>query len=329
MRGLFNGEPNPLQEVFRTTIHPDTEGKDTMSDGDAAHQDDRSDRDEDLAQTLPPTTPPDDEATSSMTEQEDRMLGQLADVLGFVLAARPERVEDGMLALAPPPFRDHVRDVREALATFGQVMSCRSVAPPSVEVRARLIGTIARRMPRRALVIIDMIHDHLDEGALLEVPRARAVVPALKERVKDARARGIPIVYVVDEHDPDDPDLDAWGTHAVKGTKGTEVWDEIAPLPGDHVVKKPSYSAFFKSDLDHVLQDLNVDTLVLTGCLTEIGIMATATDAMQRGFAIEVPPDSQAGSSPMAEQATMGILRVMAPFGPARKARLDRVALAA
>jgi nicotinamidase-related amidase len=290
-----------------------------MSDGNAAHQDDRDRSQEDL-----PTT---EESTASAEQHEEMMLGQLADVLGFVLAARPERVEDGMLALAPPPFRDHVRHVREAMATFGAT-TCRSAndSPPSIELRARLIDTVARRMPKRALVIIDMIHDHLDPGTLLEVPRAREVVPALKERLETARARGIPVVYVVDEHDPDDPDLDAWGTHAVRGTKGTEVWDEIAPMPGDRIVKKPSYSAFFESDLDHVLEDLNVDTLVLTGCLTEIGIMATATDAMQRGFAIEVPPDSQAGSSPMAEQAAMGILKVMAPFGPARKARLDRVA---
>jgi nicotinamidase-related amidase len=171
-----------------------------------------------------------------------------------------------------------------------------------------------------------MIHDHLDPGTLLEVPRARMVVPALKQRLEAARARGVPVVYIVDEHDPDDPDLDAWGTHAVRGTKGTEVWDEIAPAPGDRIVKKASYSAFFESQLGNVLEELGVDTLVLTGCLTEIGIMATATDAMQRGYSVEVPPDAQAGSCPEAEAATMGTLSVMAPFGPARKARLDRLA---
>jgi nicotinamidase-related amidase len=246
----------------------------------------------------------------------------LADLLGFVLAARPERIEDGMLALAPPPFREGVRQTREAIATLAM---CAPSAAPSVELRARLVSTVARRLPRRALVVIDMIHDHLDAGALLEVPRARAVVPALKQRLASARARGMPIVYVVDEHEADDPDLDAWGTHAVRGTKGTEVWDEIAPLPGDRVVKKASYSAFFESRLGNVLEELGVDTLVLTGCLTEIGILATATDAMQRGYRVEVPPDAQAGSAAEAEAAAIGTIRVMAPFGPARRARLDRL----
>lgn len=262
----------------------------------------------------------------SEPNHDDGQEEALADVAGFVLAGRPERVDDGILALAPPELRAGVREIREALAALALA---EEPTPPPIDLRTRVIATISARKTRRALVIVDMIHDHLDEGALLEVPRARAVVPALRERIADARKSGMPIVYVVDEHDADDPDLDAWGTHAVKGTKGTEVWSEIAPESGDRIVKKPSYSAFYDSDLDEVLDDLAVDTLVLTGCLTEIGLMATATDAMQRGFAVEVPPDSQAGSSVEAEMAAMLTMRVMAPFGPARKKRLERLAAAA
>lgn len=258
--------------------------------------------------------------------KEDEKEESLADVAAFVLAGRPERVDDGMLALAPPDFRSAVRDAREALSALA--LAAEPVAPPP-GLRARLMKTVEARASRRALVVIDMIVDHLAPGSLLEVPRARAVVPALKQRIADARKAGIPIVYVVDEHDPDDPDLDAWGTHAVKGTPGTDVWPDLAPESGDRIVKKPTYSAFHLSGLGEVLDDLAVDTLVLTGCLTEIGIMATATDAMQRGFAVEVPPDSQAGAAPELERAALGTMAVMAPFGPARKARLERLATAA
>ncbi len=251
---------------------------------------------------------------------------QLADLAAFILAGRPERVEDGILMMAAPEFRAAVRATREVLATLG-----RAGAPeaPSANVRTKILESIGRRTTRRALVVIDMINDHLKPGSLLEVPRARAVVPALKKRIDDARAAGVPVVYVVDEHDPDDPDLDAWGTHAVKGTPGTEVWAELAPQSGDRVVKKSSYSGFYESNLGSVLDELKVDTLVLTGCLTELGIMATATDAMQQGFAVEVPADAQAGSCVELEMAALGTMNVMAPFGPSRKKRLDRLALAA
>lgn len=250
---------------------------------------------------------------------------QAADLLAFALAGRPERVEDGLYALptSPPGLRRAVRQTREALAALARA---EEPAAPGAELRDRLLATLEARRVRRAVVVIDMINDHLLPGSLLEVPRARAIVPAMRARLEEARAEGVPIVYVVDEHAPDDPDLDAWGTHAVAGTSGTEVYADIAPRPGDRVVKKPSYSAFFQSELARVLDELRVDTLVLTGCLTEIGLMATATDALQEGYAVEVPQDAQAGSCAEAEMAALGTIGIMAPFGPARKARLERLA---
>jgi nicotinamidase-related amidase len=243
------------------------------------------------------------------------------EVLGFVLRGRPERLEEGLLVDTAASFRAEVRRTREALVH----LACAGRAEaPSVEVRARLVTTVARRLPRRAVLVLDMIHDHLDPGALLEVPRARAIVPSLDRRLATARGAGTPVVYVVDEHDEDDPDLLAWGRHAVRGSPGAAVWRELTPAATDLVVRKPSYSAFFRSELEVVLDRLGVDTLVLTGCLTELGLLATATDAMQRGFVVEVPPDSQAGSSAPAEDAALGVLRVMAPFGRARQSRLGR-----
>lgn len=260
-------------------------------------------------------------------EEADAREEQAADLAAFVLAGRPERVEDGVLMMAPPELRAAVRDTREVFAALGRAEEPQA---PSAELRSRILGSLTnKRTSRRALVVIDMINDHLQPGSVLEVPRAREVVPALKRRIEEARAGGVPVVYVVDEHEPDDPDLDAWGTHAVKGTSGTAVWDEIAPQSGDRIVKKPSYSAFYESDLTNVLDELKVDTLVLTGCLTEIGVMATATDAMQQGFAIEVPADSQAGSCVELEMAALGVMNVMAPFGPSRKKRLERLSAAA
>lgn len=269
---------------------------------------------------------PRDVGTNERVKPEEE---QLADAAAFVLAGRPERVDDGALSLQPPEARAAVRGVRELLSMLGRA---EPAAAPPAPLRARIVDSLTKRQQRptrRALVVIDMIKDHLSPGSLLEVPRAREVVPALKRRIEDARAAGVPVVYVIDEHEADDPDLDAWGTHAVKGTPGQDVWDDLAPQPGDRIVKKPSYSAFYQSELQNVLDELKVDTLVLTGCLTEIGIMATATDAMQQGFAVEVPPDSQAGTCVELETAAMGALSIMAPFGPARKKRLEHLARAA
>jgi nicotinamidase-related amidase len=165
-------------------------------------------------------------------------------------------------------------------------------------------------------VVLDMIQDYLSPGGPLEVPRARDVVPALKKRLAEARARKLPIVYVCDTHPPDDPDFRDWPLHAVEGTPGAEVWPELAPQPGDAIVKKRTYSGFAGSDLGPLLDRLGADEIVLTGCSTEIGLMATATDALQRGFVVTVPPDCQAGGSAATEMATLLALSAMPPFEP-------------
>jgi nicotinamidase-related amidase len=248
----------------------------------------------------------------------------LADLLAFVLAGRPERLTEMAVAQMPPPAKAGVGLVSDTVAALAK-------AEPPVQagsaLRDRILGTLAARRartPRCAVLVVDMICDHLTPGVPLEVPRARDIVPAVARRVDEARAAGVPVVYVVDQHEPGDPELEEWTTHAVAGTPGAEVWPALAPRAEDHVVTKATYSAFTGSRLDEVLDSLRVDTLVMTGCATELQILMTATDALQRGYAVEVAPDAQAGQSEGAEQFAMGMLAALVPYAPARKARLER-----
>jgi nicotinamidase/pyrazinamidase len=250
-----------------------------------------------------------------------------ADLLGFVLGGRPERVTDLMIASMPVEARAASAEIANVVATLAVA---EPPAAPSASLRSRLLATVAKKRAattRRAVLVCDMQNDHLEPGKPLEVPRARAVVPALARRLDQARAAGVPVVYVLDQHDDaSDPEFDAWPVHNVKGTRGAEVWPPLAPKPGDRQVTKPSFSSFFESHLEKVLEELGVDTLVLTGCATEVQIMATATDAMQKGFAVEVPADSQAGASEAGELVAMATIAALAPYQPARRARLEKIA---
>jgi nicotinamidase-related amidase len=254
---------------------------------------------------------------------------QVAELVAAVLAGRPERIVETMLASQPPEVRAAFTSVAETVAAIG--LAAAPVAP-SADLRARILASARARTEktaRKAILVIDMIKEHLTPGMPLEVPRAREIVPALQQRLDAARGAGVPVIYVVDEHDSGDEDLDGtegWGAHAIRGTEGTDVWPALAPKERDRVVKKATYSSFTGSQLANVLDELEVDTLVLTGCLTEIGVLATATEALQRGFAVEVPADSQAGSNEMAERVAMGVLAIMPPYGPARRARLESLA---
>lgn len=234
-------------------------------------------------------------------------------LLAMLLQGSPDRLVDAVANVHP----DDAAELRALRDELGDYALATAAAPPA-EVRARLLRTAPkpRRPKRPVLAVLDMLVDYLTPGRPLEVPRAREIVPALQKRIAEARVRGVPVVYLCDLHEPGCPDLEMWPAHALAGTEGANVWPALAPLEGDRLVTKPTYSAFVRSRLGDVLDELGADEIVLTGCATEVGLMATATDALQRGFVVSVPPDCQAGLTAPTEQVTLLALSTMPPYDP-------------
>ena len=233
-------------------------------------------------------------------------------IVEMLLAGTPDRIIDGLAVM--PDDAAEVAALKQALVALAETQA---VKPPA-SLRERVLAAKAKpiRPKKPVLLVLDMIRDYLEPGGPLEVPRARGIVPSLRRRLDEARASGVPVIYVCDRHEADDPDLDIWGAHALAGSEGAEVWPEIAPQPNDIVVAKRTYSAFTGTTLDTVLDDLGADQIILTGCATEIGIAATAKDALERGFAVTIPPDTQAGGSMAGEMVTLISLSAMPPFEP-------------
>ena len=149
-------------------------------------------------------------------------------------------------------------------------------------------------MGQKAFIIIDMLNDFVQPGAPLEVPKARDIIPHIKKRVEEARNKGIPIIYLCDHHQPDDKEFNVWLAHAVKSTEGAEIVDELKPHEEDYAVPKISYSAFYNTALEELLNKLKSDELIITGVVTNICILYTAMDALARGYKVDVPEDSVA-----------------------------------
>ena len=151
--------------------------------------------------------------------------------------------------------------------------------------------------PGRALVVIDMLEDFVRPGAPLEVPRTRAIMPAVRRRIARARRAGEPVVYVCDSHRKNDPEFArmGWPPHAVAGTQGARIVSEVSPEPGDVVVEKKSYSAFHGTNLQAVLRRLGAGEIALAGCVTNICILYAAYEAALRGYAVTVDEAHVAG----------------------------------
>jgi len=127
--------------------------------------------------------------------------------------------------------------------------------------------------PEVALLIIDMVNDSVSRDGSMYAPGAEDIVPAIKQLSDEARSAGSPVIYICD----------------MQGTPEAEVALQLKPEPGDFVVRRHQYSSFFGTDLDMLLNEMEVKKLVLTGTAVEICIYFTAADAYMRGYQIIVP----------------------------------------
>ena len=81
---------------------------------------------------------------------------------------------------------------------------------------------------------------------------------------------------------------------------------DLEPSQGDyHVNTKRRYSAFFGTDLDLLLKNLKVETVVLTGVMTEICVLCSAFEAFNRDYRVVVVKDCTAGRDPETEACVL------------------------
>lgn len=146
-------------------------------------------------------------------------------------------------------------------------------------------------------VIVDMLNDFVRPGAPLRVEGAEALIPVIARGRQAARQAGAKLVYLCDAHRPDDPEFRAWPPHAVRGSKGAQVVEELAPDPDDIVVPKRRFSGFFGTDLDLNLRERGLRRLVICGILTDICVYHTAADATQLAYEVMVAKNAVAAAT--------------------------------
>src|SRR3979411_2659593 len=165
-----------------------------------------------------------------------------------------------------------------------------------------------------------MIEDFAHEGgALFGGPTMGRIIPVIQSELARARAAGESVIYLTDNHVPDDAEFKTFPAHAIAGTKGAEIIPELAPEDNDDVIPKRRYSGFFGTDLDITLREKDVDTLRLVGDCTNICVLYTAADARNLGYAVEVVRD---GVTSFDEEGHRDALREVA--GGARRAVAGR-----
>jgi nicotinamidase-related amidase len=165
-----------------------------------------------------------------------------------------------------------------------------------------------RDLMKAAVLVIDMINDFVT--GVFKNERAEKIVPKIKALLSFSRENDILVVYINDAHLPKvDIEFQVWPQHAVAGTWGAQVVDELKPEKGDYVLQKRRYSAFQGTGLDQLLRELKVDTLILTGVVTDICIQHTAADAFFRGYKLVVPNDCVEAVNEQTQKAALDYLK--------------------
>ena len=142
-----------------------------------------------------------------------------------------------------------------------------------------------------AVLVVDMLRGFLEEGFPLYIGEGpRRIIPNIQKLLEKEVLKSSKIIYLCDNHDPDDLEFEMFPPHCIAGTEEAEIIPELADYKGD-VIPKKRYSGFFGTNLESRLKELNPDKLIICGVLTNICVMHTTADARNRDYRVEIPVD--------------------------------------
>lgn len=129
------------------------------------------------------------------------------------------------------------------------------------------------------------------------------VIPRLQRINEASRAAQIPVFYAQADHRPDGKDfvqlINQTGRinfpPATAGSSTQDVIPEIAPQPGDYLIKKHRWSTFYQTHFELSLRTAGVDTLMIAGGAIEVGVASTAYSARDRDFNLIILRDACTG----------------------------------
>ena len=143
-------------------------------------------------------------------------------------------------------------------------------------------------LAKTAVLVIDVLGGNGD------------VIPGLGDMAQNAvciaaaaRKAGVPVVFSCDAHLPGvDREIELWGEHGIKGTDAAQPLARLGLCDKDFVVPKRRYDGFFQTDLDLLLRELGVDTIIAVGADTNICVLQTLAGAYFRTYKSIVAADA-------------------------------------
>ena len=164
---------------------------------------------------------------------------------------------------------------------------------------------------RTALLFFDMLNGHVKKNDAATKARYAPVIDCAVRLLQAARRAGLVVMYAAADHRPDnatsahlitDTDnrlrpIPSGAARELKpvvaaGTWEAQVIDELKPQPQDYMIPKFRWSAFHQTYLDLALRSRQIDTLVISGGSTDVGVASTAYAARDLDYNLVIVSDA-------------------------------------
>ena len=167
------------------------------------------------------------------------------------------------------------------------------------------------KLEKTGVLFFDILNGYVPES---EPGRPRALKPWIQNAVrlsKAARAAGLPLFFAKGNHRPDNAttallltdtnnSLTPWPNgevtkpkmHVIAGDKSSDVLADLGPRPEDYYIVKYRWSAFFQTYLDLALRTRGIDTIIISGGSTDVGVTSTLYSGRDLDYNMIVASDA-------------------------------------
>ncbi|NLJ79737.1 MAG: cysteine hydrolase [Firmicutes bacterium] len=177
------------------------------------------------------------------------------------------------------------------------------------------------QLAKTALIIIDMQNDFVAPGGFGELlgndmSVIRTPIAPLQKLLKFARENNLFVIHTREGHRPDlldcpitkqrrskrqgagIGDLGPNGRILIRGEQGHQIIDELTPIEGEPIIDKPGKGSFYQTDLDLILRNRGIESLLVTGVTTHVCVESTIREANDRGYECLLLEDCTAAFDP-------------------------------
>ncbi len=172
-----------------------------------------------------------------------------------------------------------------ALLMSGTVAQAADLATEWAGIKAPEMPALQKATPdvkTTALIVMDFMKTSCTEQAR---PRCVATIAPVKKLIADARAKGVAVVYAVTGNDP----------------VMTNFLPDLAAQAGEPIVAARA-DKFLGTDLDKILKDKGIKTVIPVGTASNGAVLYTATGAAFRNYDVLLPIDGMSGNNAWSEQ---------------------------